>query len=615
MASNNLDLPKGAESQAPTIVPDNTSMSDDEKKSTTDKSTTDKTETNVAEKSASVEQPAPLQTTPTTSENEKQAPLSRKQTAASNAGSNALHQVQTREDGEEYPTGMKLGLIILALCLSVFVMALDNSIISTAIPKITDQFQSLPDVGWYGSAYLLTTAALQLLFGRFYTFFSIKWVYLIAIFIFEVGSLICGVANNSVTLIVGRAIAGVGSAGIFSGALTILAYSVPLAKRPIYTGAIGSMYGLASISGPLMGGAFTDNVTWRWCFYINLPIGAITIAVIIFFFPDPKRKESEESKNQSWKKKIWQFDPIGTSVFMPAIISLLLALQWGGTEYDWNSWRIILLFCVFGVLIIIFVFVQWKQQDLATVPPRIFLKRSVWSSGFFIFCLGGAFLGCIYYLPLWFQAVKDASAVKSGIMNLPMLISLVIVSVVVGGIVTVWGYYTPFMIFCAVVSTIGYGLMITFEPDTGAGKWIGYQILVGVGIGAGMQQPLMAVQTVLDIVDVPTGASVIIFLQTLGGALFVAVSQNVFTNKLVEYVAEYVPEAFGGDASAILMVGATSVQEVVKPEWLDGIELAYNDALTQTFYVFTILSALSIIGAVFVEWKSVKGKAVEMIAA
>ncbi|KAK4162431.1 putative efflux system protein [Cladorrhinum sp. PSN259] len=617
MASNNLDLPKVAESQAPTIVPDSTSISDDEKRSTTDKTETNEKPEPVE---SSTEQPTPIPTTPTkdsnTEKQEKQSiSLARKQTAASNAGSKSLRQIQTREDGEEYPEGTRLGLIVLALCLSVFVMALDNSIISTAIPKITDQFQSLPDVGWYGSAYLLTTAALQLLFGRFYTFFSIKWVYLIAIFIFEVGSLICAVANNSLTLIMGRAIAGIGSAGIFSGALTILAYSVPLNKRPIYTGAIGSMYGLASISGPLMGGAFTDHVTWRWCFYINLPIGAVTLLVIAFFFPDPKRKEIEQNKALPWKTKVWQFDPIGTLVFMPAIISLLLALQWGGTEYDWNSWRIILLFCFFAVLIIVFVFVQWKQQDLATVPPRIFLKRSVWSSGFFTFCLGGAFLGCIYYLPLWFQAVKDASAVKSGIMNLPMLISLVIISVVVGGVVTVWGYYTPFMIVTAVLSTIGYGLMTTFEPDTSAGKWIGYQILIGLGIGAGMQQPLMAVQTVLDIKDVPTGTSVIIFLQTLGGALFVAVSQNVFTNKLVEYTAKYAPEAFGGDSSLILMVGATSVKEAIPPQFLDGIVLAYNDALMQTFLVFVILSALSILGAVFVEWKSVKGKAVDMIAA
>lgn len=334
--------------------------------------------------------------------------------------------------------------------------------------------------------------------------------------------------------------------------------------------------------------------------------------VIVFFFPDPKRQTRNE--NDTLVQRVMRFDPFGTIVFMPGIICLLLALQWGGTTYAWSSWRIILLFCLFGVLILLFVFFQWRQQDLATVPPRIFLKRSVWSSGFFILCIGGAFLGSAYYLPIWFQAVKDASAVGSGIMNLPALVGVVLASVVAGGAVTFWGYYAPFMIACSVISAIGYGLTTTFRPDTGAAAWIGYQIIVGVGIGIGFQQPLIAVQTVLDIEDVPTGASVTVFLQTLGGALFVAVSQNVFANKLVEGVAEYVPQI--PDPSFILGVGATAVQELdLDPAFLPGITAAFNDALTQTFIVFTGLSAASILGAVFVEWHSVKGKPMEIAAA
>ncbi len=410
------------------------------------------------------------------------------------------------------------------------------------------------------------------------------------------------------TLIAGRAVAGVGAAGIFSGALTILAYSVPLAKRPIYSGAIGSMYGLASISGPLMGGAFTDHATWRWCFFINLPVGAVTMVVIAWFFPDPKREVV--TNNDTLVQRIMRFDPFGTLVFMPAIISLLLALQWGGTTYEWNNWRIILLFCFFGVLIGVFVFFQFRQGEQATVPPRILAQRSVWSSGFFIMLLGGAFLGSVYYLPIWFQAVKDASAVGSGIMNLPMLIAVVLFSLVAGGSVTVWGYYTPFMIVGSMLTAVGFGLTTMFHPDTSAGAWIGYQIIIGAGVGTGFQQPLMAVQTVLGIADVPTGMSLIIFLQTLGGALFVSVAQNIFANKLVSYVGEYVPEM--PNPSFILGVGATSVKDVIAPELLPAVKLAYNDALTQTFIVFTALSAISVLGTMAVEWKSVKGKPVEM---
>jgi MFS family permease len=358
-----------------------------------------------------------------------------------------------------------------------------------------------------------------------------------------------------------------------------------------------------------MGGAFTDHLTWRWCFYINLPFGALTAAFIIPFLNVQRRGKKVEA---TWRQQLVKFDLEGTVLFFPAIICLLLALQWGGSKYEWKSGRIIALLVICALLIIGFVIVQWWKQEDATVPPRVFLNRNIWGGAWFVAMLGAAFFVMVYYIPIWFQAIKGVSATKSGIMNLPAILGLVIVSMGAGLLVTVLGYYTPFMLASSVFMAIGAGLLSTFETDSNSPKWIGYQFLFGAGVGLGMQQPLVAVQASLAADDVPIGTAIIMFSQTLGGALFISVGQNVFTNQLIKHLKAAVPEL---DTGLVLRTGATELKNAIPEQFLSGVLHAYNLALMQTFYVSVACASMSIVGAAFVEWKNMKGKQVTMHAA
>ncbi|KAJ5390556.1 major facilitator superfamily domain-containing protein [Penicillium cataractarum] len=504
----------------------------------------------------------------------------------------------------EYPPLAKVIVIILALYLAVFLVALDQTIIGVAIPKITDQFKSISDIAWYGSAYFLTSTALQPSYGRIYKIFSVKWAFLAAVLIFEIGSLICAVAPSSTVLIVGRAIAGIGVAGIFSGALVIISMTVPLPKRPLVFGMFGMVWGIASIAGPLLGGAFTDGISWRWCFYINLPIGGLSILVILFFLRLPV---TNEWAGKPILERIRQLDLIGASLLIPAIVCLLLALQWGGNKYAWNNSRIIGLFVGFGLLAILFAISQLWIGEKATLPPPILKQRTVLSSCLFALFFGGAFFLLVYYVPIFFQSVEGSSAMKSGIQLLPMMLATVVSSVVVGGLITAAGYYTPFLIVSAAIAAIGTGLITLYDIDISSGKWIGYQIVVGAGVGAGFQVPMTAVQTVLKPEDIPIGTAAVMFFQTLGGALFIAVGQSVFQNGLISGIVKYAPDVA---PKAIIGAGATEMRHVLSElgqlSQLDGVIKAYMSGLRDAYRVSLALAVVAFVASLFLEWKSVK---------
>lgn len=313
-----------------------------------------------------------------------------------------------------------------------------------------------------------------------------------------------------------------------------------------------------------------------------------------------------------WKARLQQFDGYGTIVFLPMIVCLLLALQWGGSTYKWSDGRIIALLVIFVLLLVTFVAIQFWKQDNATVPPRVLKQRTVAAGAWFCFCLGAAFFIMVFYLPIYFQSIKSATATKSGIMSLPLILTLVVASIIAGGIITKVGYYTPFVIASSVFMSVGAGLLTTFATNTGHSKWIGYQIVFGFGVGLGMQQPLIAIQTVLPKSDVPIGTAIVMFSQTLGGALFISVAQNVFTNKLLSNLEAIVPDL---NPAVVLAAGATNLKNVVDPKDLSGVLTAYNGAIVNCFYVSVALAVVSGFGAVFMEWKSVKGKQIEMAAA
>ena len=425
-----------------------------------------------------------------------------------------------------------------------------------------------------------------------------------AIAIFEIGSLICGVAPSSTVLIVGRAIAGIGVAGIFSGALVIISMTVPLAKRPLVFGCFGMIWGIASIAGPLLGGVFTDSVSWRWCFYINLPIGGVSIAVILFILRLPV---TNEYAGKPILERIRQLDLIGASLLIPAIICLLLALQWGGNKYPWNNSRIIGLFVGFGLLAILFAISQVYIGEKATLPPKILKQRTVLASSLFALFFGGAFFLLVYYVPIFFQSVEGSSAMKSGIQLLPMMLATVVSSVVIGGLITAAGYYTPFLIVSAAIATIGAGLITMYDIDISSGKWIGYQIVVGAGVGAGFQVPMTAVQTVLKAEDIPVGTAIVMFAQTLGGALFIAVGQSVFQNGLISGVVKYAP---GVAPEIIVGAGATEMRHVLgqlgKLDQLAGVTKAYMSGLRDAYRVSLAIMVVAFVASLFLEWKSVK---------
>jgi MFS transporter, DHA2 family, glioxin efflux transporter len=347
-----------------------------------------------------------------------------------------------------------------------------------------------------------------------------------------------------------------------------------------------------------------DHATWRWCFYINLPIGGASLVIIFFFFQTP---EAAKPVDAPLKEKILQMDPLGTFVIMGAIVCILLALQWGGVTKPWGDSQVIGTLVGFGVIVIGFVILEWRLGEYAMLVPRLLKQRTVFLFIFFLTVNFGAFLILMYYLPIYFQVVAGVSASQSGVRNVPLILGISLFTIVSGIVITVTRHYIPFLILGGIFATVGNGVIYTLGLHAPAREWIGYQVISGIGTGLSIQVPMIVAQAIVDTADLSSVTAIIMFFQTLAGAVFIQIAQSLFANKLVSVVPRLVP---GVDPALVVGTGATDLRKVFTPEQLPGVIQAYLDGLHDTYILAIALAGMATVFAFVIlifDYRTLKG--------
>ncbi|RYP01983.1 hypothetical protein DL765_010800 [Monosporascus sp. GIB2] len=374
-----------------------------------------------------------------------------------------------------------------------------------------------------------------------------------------------------------------GASGLLNGGYTILALIVPVAKQAGFRGILMGLSFFGLLAGPLIGGALTEYTTWRWCFYINLPCGAVIGGFLLLVsIPDYRVVgDGTQAVSQSLRK----LDLIGFLLFTPTVIMFILALQWGATVYPWNNATIIGLFC--GALGNLPVFLAWEYRvgDEAMIPLFLLRRRIIWSSCLNMACFIGCTVTIAYYFPVYFQAVRDASPVQSGVNMLPQILMNMIVTTVTGALVGRVGYYLPFALASGVFTSVGAGLITTLMPTSPTAQWVGFQIIQGFQ-GLGFHIPILAVQNGVRKEEVSVATALVVFPQNLSGAIFLSLAQVIFSNQLRHFMSIHAQSA---DADALIAAGASAadVRGAVPVELLPAVRLAYSETFNHVMYLAT----------------------------
>ncbi|RWA03976.1 hypothetical protein EKO27_g11126 [Xylaria grammica] len=498
-------------------------------------------------------------------------------------------------DADESPqggrSGLEMAVIMSALCSALFLAALDATIVTTALPTIVGEFNASSGYTWVGAAYTLASSATVPSWGKISDIWGRKPVLLLAVGIFWIGSLIAALSRNIGQLIAARAIQGGGGGGIVVLINIAVSDLVSVRKRGQYYGIFGGVWALASAIGPILGGVFTSKVTWRWCFWINLPISGVGFVVLLLVL-------KLHNPRTPVRKGLAAIDWLGSALIIGATLQLLFGLEFGGVQYPWKSVTVIALIVFSIVTFIVALVVEKYVAEYPVIPLRLFNSRQNIAAFTVCFVHGAVFISGSYYLPLYFQAVVGASSLLSGAYLLAYALTLSFFSAGIGIWMKKTGQYLPAIIFGMVFLTLGFGLFIDLGSPVNWAKLVLYQIVAGIGVGPNFQSPLIALHSGLHPKDIAAGTSTFQFIRQLGTSISIVIGGVVFQNGmqkqyptlLAELGPELASQLSGGSAAANvgLVAGLTGEQGRVARD-------AFWNSLRDMFIVFTAISAFGLL--------------------
>ena len=445
----------------------------------------------------------------------------------------------------ELPT-RRIWAIFSGLMLALLLASLDQTIVSTALPTIVRELGSAAHISWVVTAYLLASTVTTPMWGKLGDLVGRKILFLLAIVIFLVGSVLCGTAQDMVQLVLYRALQGLGGGGLIVLSQAIIGDVVSPRERGKYQGAFGAVFGVSSVAGPLLGGFFVDNLSWRWVFYVNVPIGIVALIVIAAVLPKTAVAE------------LPVIDYAGTALLAGAASCIVLVTSLGGSVWAWDSAQAIALIGGFVILLIGFILVEQRVSE-PVMPPRLFANKVFLISSAIGFVVGFAMFGAITFLPVYMQQVLRVSATESGLRLVPMMAGLLLTSLASGQIISRTGRYKLFPILGCGCFTVGLFLLSRMNEHTGIAESSVYMFVLGVGLGMVMQVLVLAVQNAVDYRDLGTATSATTFFRTIGSCIGVAAFGTVFTTELTKHLGVGIPATATGRCSPTTLAGPSGV--------------------------------------------------------